>query len=717
MEWSISLAIPLLAVLCYSVLLVLVLRHNPRSRLNQVFALYLLSMATWSFGCFMMRAGLPGPRPVFWNRFMIFGLLAVAVLFLQFVRLFLAVRSYRTWVYVGIALYVVLAAANAAGYVTRNVEVSNGVLQYEIGPAVVPVMLYGYLFSGLGMYKLLRAHQQSKDEAYRNRIKYPLAGVVLVSLGLFTDLTPLGRYPIDIAMNVPNAVLIAYAILRYQLLDITLAIRKGLLYSIPTTVIGVGYFLAILAAEKALRTFVGYQVLLVSLFVAAITALAVQPFRDKAQLWVDRLFFREKYDAQLMLQDLSKLAASILDINRLTSLLLDRLTATMHIKGAYVILKEKENPQFHLIARKGQTSLEQEVIFRDDHPLVRWMASHKGPLARHDLDVLPQFKGLWVEEREDLDRIEAELFIPLLVRGELIGMLILGPKLSEAAYSPDERLTLTTLASQTAVAIQNAWLYSDLEANVEELKQMQAQLLQTEKLSALGGMIAGVAHEINNPLTAVIGYSQLLQAMDLGSQVHHDLGQILEAGLRVKRIVANLLDFSRQHAPRKQYLDMNEVVSSALELRVHDLINSGIHVQTDLDTDLPSTMADRHQLQQVLINIINNAQQAMEEKGGPGVLTVTTRRGEDNTILVSIQDTGPGIPPEIMGRIFDPFFTTKEVGKGTGLGLSVSYGIVQEHEGRIWAESPAPSGIDDDGQGATFFIQLPVRESARVDKE
>ena len=187
--------------------------------------------------------------------------------------------------------------------------------------------------------------------------------------------------------------------------------------------------------------------------------------------------------------------------------------------------------------------------------------------------------------------------------------------------------------------------------------------------------------------------------------------------MRVKRIVANLLDFSRQHAPQKEYLDVNEVVSSALELRAHDLTTSGIHIETDITPDLPRTMADRHQLQQVFVNVINNAQQAMAEKGGPGVLAVSTQRGEDNTILISIEDTGPGIPPQIMGRIFDPFFTTKEVGKGTGLGLSVSYGIIQEHEGRIWAQSPAPGGRDEDGQGAIFFIQLPARDSAPADGE
>jgi len=647
---------------------------------------------------------------------MMAGGLGWALALFRFIQVFLDRR--RRW---SILLYSVGAVDVVIIFVTnqviRSASVEMGVLSYEFGVLLPIVGAMGYFPILFGLVELIRGYREVRSGVERNRIRYLLAGTGMIVASSLVKFTALGSYPIDVAANAVNAFLITYAILRYRLPDITLVIRKGLLYSLPTTVIAIGYFLLIFAVEKLFRAFMGYQVLLLSLFVAAITAIAVQPFRDKAQLLIDRLFFREKYDTQLMLQELSKLAASILDIKKLTSLLLDRLTATMHVKRACIMLKEKEDARFHLVAQKGQTRLQEEAIFREDDPVVRWLASHKQPLTRHDLDVLPQFKALWAEECQDLDRIEAELFIPLTVREELIGILILGPKLSEAPYSPDEQLALTTLASQTAVAIQNAWLYSDLEATVEELKQMQAQLVPTEKLSALGEMIAGVAHEINNPLTAVIGYSQLLQAMDLGSQVREDLGQILEAGLRVKRIVANLLEFSRQYAPHKEYLDVNEVLSSSLELRAHDLITSGVRIETDMASGLPRTMADRHQLQQVFVNIINNAQQAMAEKGGPGLLTVSTRPGENNTILISFQDTGPGIPPEIMGRIFDPFFTTKEMGKGTGLGLSVSYGIVQEHQGRIWAQSPAPGGTDGGEQGTTFFIQLPVRDSAPADTQ
>ncbi len=275
--------------------------------------------------------------------------------------------------------------------------------------------------------------------------------------------------------NVLNAMLITYAIFRYQLLDISLVIRKGLAYSIPTTIIAIAYFLTVFLVERLLAL-VGYQVFLLSLVVAAITAVAVQPLRDRAQLWVDRLFFREKYDAQLMLQELSGLATSILDIDKLTSILLDRLAATMHVKLAFIMLREPESSQFRLVAQMGREKPDHEVVFRGDHPVVRWVAQQREPLSRYDMDVIPEFKALWVQEREELDSIEAQLFISLLARGELIGILILGPKLSQTPYSQDEQLTLTTLANQVAIAIENARLFGEAQEEIAERKRAEAML-------------------------------------------------------------------------------------------------------------------------------------------------------------------------------------------------------------------------------------------------
>ena len=243
--------------------------------------------------------------------------------------------------------------------------------------------------------------------------------------------------------------------------------------------------------------------------------------------------------------------------------------------------------------------------------------------------------------------------------------------------------------------------YGGVARDVSEQMQLQEQLVQSAKLSAIGQMISGVAHELNNPLTTVMGYTQLLQAADLDESVKADLQKIYDDALRAQRIVQDLLTFARQKKPQRSPTDVNEAIERTLALRSYELTVYNIEIVTELQENLPWTMADGYQLQQVFLNIVNNAYQAMSQQGGPGVLGVRSECIGDDTIRVTFTDTGPGIPPQVLERIFDPFFTTKDVGMGTGLGLSVSHGIIQEHGGRIWAES-APAG------GAVFVIELPV---------
>ena len=244
-----------------------------------------------------------------------------------------------------------------------------------------------------------------------------------------------------------------------------------------------------------------------------------------------------------------------------------------------------------------------------------------------------------------------------------------------------------------------------LQESMQRLKTTQEQLVQAEKLSAIGELVSGVAHELNNPLTGVLGYAQLLLGREAPERVRADLAKIHREAMRCQKIVQNLLTFARKHKPEKHFVDINAIVESTLELRAYQLRVDNITVERRLDPGLPRTMADEHQIQQVLINILNNAHQAMMEAGGGGRLEIATRV-EAGMLVITFQDSGPGIPEDKLGRIFDPFFTTKEIGKGTGLGLSLSYGIIHEHGGTIGARN-APGG------GALFRIELPVREEER----
>jgi two-component system NtrC family sensor kinase len=236
--------------------------------------------------------------------------------------------------------------------------------------------------------------------------------------------------------------------------------------------------------------------------------------------------------------------------------------------------------------------------------------------------------------------------------------------------------------------------------DVTEERLMQERLLQSEKMVSVGQLVSGVAHELNNPLTGIMGFAQLLMARELDGETKRDIETIHSEAERAAKIVQNLLSFARRRRAEKELTNVNLLLERVLELRNYDLRVKNIEAALDLDPKLPDTMLDANQIQQVFLNVIINAEQAMLADGGEGTLTVQTRVHQ-GSIRIVFRDTGPGMTPETLRRIFDPFFTTKDTGEGTGLGLTISYGIIDQHGGKIWAESRP-------GHGSTFYIDLPI---------
>ena len=221
-----------------------------------------------------------------------------------------------------------------------------------------------------------------------------------------------------------------------------------------------------------------------------------------------------------------------------------------------------------------------------------------------------------------------------------------------------------------------------------------------KKLSAIGEFIAGVAHELNNPLTILVGYAQILEESDMEAKYKKDLRQITCSASRCRKVVEGLLSFARQGKLERNSVSINELIQGTINFMDYEMRTSNVIVSSDLDANLPSVEADPHQMQQIFLNIMNNARQAIMESGRHGELKIQTLASADR-VRISIEDNGPGMPESVRSKIFDPFFTTKEEGMGTGLGLSVSYGIVQEHGGEIMVESEVACGTK-------FIIDLPA---------
>lgn len=295
--------------------------------------------------------------------------------------------------------------------------------------------------------------------------------------------------------------------------------------------------------------------------------------------------------------------------------------------------------------------------------------------------------------------------VPLKLQGATIGTLMLLEDRKEKRFRPEDIQLLEMLAPQIAVSIRNARLYQALQDQSEAQKLAEAQLVRSARLAAVGEMAAGVAHELNNPLTTIAGFTELmLEEIPVNSPQKEDLALVLQESQRARLVVRRLLDFSRHSESLKEISDINVIIQEVLAIVHHMARTGGVNIEFNTADDLPEIFIDRNQIKQVVINLVQNGIQAMPDGGKMEIQTKLRKRDEEGWVTIDIRDYGVGITKHNMDRIFEPFFTTKPVGSGTGLGLSISYGILAEHGGFMEIES-------EPGTGSLFRIWLPNRKN------
>jgi signal transduction histidine kinase/CheY-like chemotaxis protein len=300
---------------------------------------------------------------------------------------------------------------------------------------------------------------------------------------------------------------------------------------------------------------------------------------------------------------------------------------------------------------------------------------------------------------------EYVIAFPMITHNQSMGVFCVSAK---SIFTHDKKRILSAVTNLVANAIYRQSLVDNLQIQLEILRKTRMQLVQSEKLAAIGELVAGVAHELNNPLTTISLWAELLHQQSISEQDRYDLSKIISESHRAASIVQSLLDFSRQHPPERKPVDLNLLIKSTIEMAVFELNKNSITCRLNLDPQLPLTVADPYQIKQVFLNLVNNSIQAIGANQKTGTITITSeigptkyfnQMGSPKMLRVIIEDNGAGIPPELFPRIFDPFFTTKP--EGTGLGLSVCHGIITEHGGNIWAES-------GNNGGTKLFVELPI---------
>jgi len=389
--------------------------------------------------------------------------------------------------------------------------------------------------------------------------------------------------------------------------------------------------------------------------------------------------FNQSFDLDEILQLIMLQMVELFSTDTASVYLFDEETSTLSKKAAY--------------GHRSSWAVESENVVMPAEFIAMLKAQHTEIIDQQHQIHLPVVLRRAVE----LEGLRSWLWVVLWRKEKILGVLATSSR-AIRDFTRSEQGVMVAVGRQLATTIEKVQLYNETRKAYEDLRRTQEQLLQSEKMSAVGQLISGVAHELNNPLTAILGYTQLLENEKLEPRVEEFIQKLRKQAQRTQKIVQNLLSFAREHKPKRVHVDLRSVLEDTIALRDYDLKVNNILVERDFDPVLPSVIADPHQLEQVYLNIINNAADAMMEGGRGGHLHIHIA-AENGNVITAFHDSGPGFYDA--KHVFDPFYTTKGVGKGTGLGLSICYGIVKEHGGEITARNH-PSG------GALLEIHLPI---------
>ncbi|MEW5940414.1 MAG: GAF domain-containing protein, partial [Chloroflexota bacterium] len=433
-----------------------------------------------------------------------------------------------------------------------------------------------------------------------------------------------------------------------------------------------------------------------------------------ARIFDERKRMNEDLERRLresqVLSDLSRALNETLELGEIFRMIVEAVLVLLpNVDSAVIHLVDQANQTLRAEARAGEEKAQapdDEMNLPLDRGLAGWVYKNRKAIKVGNVLEEPLYLS-----RGSASQIRSIVVVPVQNKEKFYGTLSVNSHEPDTFSERDEEL-INTLARNASIAIANADLYNELREKYRELQRIQTRLVQSEKLVSLGQLLSGIAHELNNPLTTILLSSQMLRQR-IPPDLEEDALQLEKESLRTVNLVRGLLDFARQRPIRRDPLDIAVVLEESLKLTKSQMDLSAVRLETKVPADLPLVMGDPYQLQQVFINLINNACQSIAELKRPGALRICVEIGRSRLetekrnvfVRVVVGDTGPGIRPEVLPFLFEPFFTTKTEGNGTGLGLPIAHGIVTQHQGHIWAESLP-------GEGARFYIEIPVAETA-----
>jgi signal transduction histidine kinase len=568
---------------------------------------------------------------------------------------------------------------------------------FNYGPVYPFFSIYLISYIILGFIFLIRTFQNAIG-LVRLQIKYCLLGMFFTSslafiTNLFLPMAGISKFN-WLGPSFPMIMVgfTAYSIVKHRLMDINIVLKKGTTYVFLLLLLYIPSAILILLCQKVYFKEINYlfsAIILSLLLLVAFFFHQIKPGTEKA---VEYLLFKNKYDYRETLGKFSKAMVSILDLQSLSKRIIDTIAQTMGVEKASLFLLNEEKGGYVLQESRNIKIASPIPLLPKGNPLPHYLQKIEEIIVREELIKgahLPELKGVI----DQMSLLEAEVSIPLISKGRLIGMINLSHKFNKDIYSHEDIELLSTLANQTSIAIENAKLY-------EDLKQSKSYMRRADRLASLGTLTAGLAHEIRNPLVTIKTFIQLLPERLEDEEFRKHFLNIASSEVdRISSLITELLDFARPSDPKLEFEDINSILDGMILLASTETKKKQINIIKNYTSNLPPIKIDREQMKQVFLNILLNSIEATPERGG---ITVNTRSfvkpGGEPYIQIEFTDTGRGIPAEHLEDIFNPFFTTKD--KGSGLGLSISHQIIQDHSGYIDVESEL-------NKGTSFFINLP----------
>ncbi len=719
---------PLLSLVCFAFLALLVLVRKKMNRVNSLFLMLCIN------GVFLQTTMLilfttQSPQIALWASRIdhIFVIYSIPLL-IHFFHAYLQVNQ-RRWLIFG----TYAGAFMIMGFVWTPLII-EGLNQYEFGyfgrgGSLYPVIGLGVALSCLYSIGLICLNiYRAKTGNHKNKLKYILLGFGIMGFMNGLGVLPLlgfACYPPGTFSFIP-LIIFAVGLYRYDLLDMGLILQKSLLYSILTLLLTCLYVGVVLVFNQVWQINLWSEGFYLSGFFFLLVAIVFGPIQNRVQTVISLYFQRETAALKKRITMVSHQLSTALDDAKVAQILLQTLVESLNVRHASIYTMDVSKNGFRRFASKSlvQQTFPQSYIPAGG-PLMSILQQSDKPLDQGSLGD-SRTEEVQGQYQYDMQKLWASVIFPMRIKKRLIGFVVIGEKVSRNLINREERDLIMTFANHASLAMDNARTYKRLnklnktlemrvhkrtralEKALDQVQQSQEYLIRSESLAAIGQLVAGVAHELNNPISAAMSLMQSTQAefksdsSPISESIRGDMDYVIKALGRMKQIVSSLLCLSHQTDSYIEPVDVNAVIQDALRVLDGQIKHTDIQVASNYQWPLPTIQGNFAHLGQVAINIIQNACQSMPEQAGKVRLS-TRYRSDKQQVVFSCQDEGPGINPNIKQDIFKPFFTTKPVGQGTGLGLYISHEIVRKHQGKIYHENGA------DG-GSLFEVVLPVSD-------